>query len=448
MSVNLLRRASRHLRHGRTSEAIRDCELVLAEHSTNAAATHTMGLAQYREGNVSRALELLQRSIELDSAVSDYHNNLGCVLDQLGNIPEAMICFRHAIQLDAKNLSAYRNIAASLERQGRFSDALEGLDQILQADPSFVDAHAGRGSVLQRLFRFNDALKAYRAALSLHSDHLFARRGAAACLDALGRAEELIDTACQTVRLFPNSASDHSDLIQLLHYDGATSASALCKEAKAWATRHAIGDRETGTIHRNEPIGWKRLRVGYCSPDFRDHPLGRLFLPVLSSHNRQAFEIFCYSDAPHPDDWTSRLRALSDRWQDTSRMSDSNLGKKIEEDRIDILVELAGHFPRNRLQMISSRPAPVQITALAYMGTTGLSTIDYRITDCHSDPEGMTEGQSTEELIRLPHCAFCYLPPDDAPNVGQLPAASNGFMTFVSLNRLCKITDSVLNSSS
>lgn len=444
MPGTLLQSASDHLRSGRTREAIQDCETLLAVDPKNAAAVHTLGLARYRDGEVALALELLQRSIHLDSHVPDFHNNLGCVFDQLGRLTDAESCFRRAIALKPGFLPARRNIAASLEQQGRLVEALEKLDEILTIDPAFGDAHAGRASVLQGLYRFTEALEAFRLAAKLRPDHLFARRGIVSCLDALGRLDELIGTARETVALFPASASDHSDLIQILHYDANTSPVQLLEEARRWDAKHAVSAGESFTEHANEPTGWRRLRIGYSSPDFRDHPLGRLFMPVLSSHDRQAFEIFCYSDVPRPDRWTSQLQSLSDHWHDTSRVSDGDLAKRINADRIDILVELAGHFPRNRLRMLSWRPAPVQISALAYMGTTGVRSVAYRITDCHSDPQGVTDHQSSEELIRLPQCAFCYAPPDDAADVAPLPAGVNGFVTFASFNRLCKMTDPVL----
>lgn len=439
-----LAQAVQHLSHGRSREAIAACEAILVVDPNNAAAIHTLGLALHRDGATARSIDMLRRAIRLAPQVPDFHNNLGCVLNDLGHLEEAHACFLRTLAVAPSHAGARRNHAGHLQRQGRLSEALREIDGLIREHPSFSDAHASRGSILQAGGRYMGALEAYRRAIALQPNHLFARRGISACLDATGQTQELIQHVRETIRMFPDSAADRSELIQLLHYDSACSAAAICREAQRYAHTHANPGTSRLSTHVNDPNAWRRLRIGYISPDFRDHPLGRLFEPILQSHDRNAFEVLCYSDCPEADPVTQSLCSLADSWRDICRQPDADVAARIVADRIDILIELAGHFPNNRLRMLCSKPAPVQITAIAYMGTTGLPAIDYRISDMYSDPPGMTEGQSSERLVRLPHCAFCYPSPAEAPPIGPLPANRVGYITFGSLNRLCKISDVAL----
>jgi predicted O-linked N-acetylglucosamine transferase (SPINDLY family) len=164
------------------------------------------------------------------------------------------------------------------------------------------------------------------------------------------------------------------------------------------------------------------------------------FEPVLAAHDAAAFEVFCYSDAPVADAVTQRLRAQAGQWRDIAGLSDERVAALIRADRIDLLVDLAGHTARNRLLVFARRPAPVQATWLGYPNTTGLAAIDFRVTDAVSDPPGQTEAWHTEELVRLAGPFSCYAPPAESPPVSPLPALAAGHVTFGCLNNLAKLT--------
>jgi predicted O-linked N-acetylglucosamine transferase (SPINDLY family) len=160
----------------------------------------------------------------------------------------------------------------------------------------------------------------------------------------------------------------------------------------------------------------------------------------LKHHDHNQFEILCFSDIARPDAMTAQLRAGADAWHDIHGQSDENVTKLIHENKIDILIDLAGHSAHNRLLVFARRPAPVQINYLGYPASTGLSAMDYRLTDMHSDPPGKTEHLHTEEMLRLPTTNWCYSPMDGAPAVGPSPAAAGKPICFGSFNHLEKIT--------
>ena len=191
------------------------------------------------------------------------------------------------------------------------------------------------------------------------------------------------------------------------------------------------------------PAG-RRLRIGYVSADFREHPVVSFLEPILAAHDRHRFEIFCYSDVSRPDAITRRLQGYADYWRSLVGLSDAQAAERIRQDDIEILVDLAGHTGGNRLRAFARKPAPIQVSYLGYLGTTGLSAMDYYITDAHADPPGLSEEHYQESLIRLPECGFCYAP-GPAPEVRpEPPAQQSGQITFGCLNNPAKVSDEVL----
>ena len=199
--------------------------------------------------------------------------------------------------------------------------------------------------------------------------------------------------------------------------------------------------------HASDPAPDRTLRVGFLSPDFRDHPVGQSLLPLFSHHDRRQTEIVGYGDVRVPDRVTARLKTLADHWHSTVGLSDRQVAERIRTDGIDILVDLALHTANNRLLVFARRPAPVQVTMLGMPGTTGLSTIDYRLTDPYLDPPGATDGDYTEQSIRLPRGYWCYQAPGGRrPPVSALPALANGFVTFGCLNQFAKVSAPALQA--
>jgi predicted O-linked N-acetylglucosamine transferase (SPINDLY family) len=223
-------------------------------------------------------------------------------------------------------------------------------------------------------------------------------------------------------------------------YDART----LCEEHRRWDRNHAAPLARFIGPHLNDRSPDRRLRVGYVSPDFRHHPVGRFLLPLLESHDRRSFEIFGYASVDVPDTMTDRCRAHTDVWRNMLGSSDEQVARTIRQDRIDILVDLSVHMAKNRLLVFARKPAPVQVTYLAYCGTTGLSTIDYRLTDPYLDPPGQDEQIYTEQSVRLPETYWCYQPAIETPPVNALPALDVGHVSFGSLNNFCKVTPATL----
>jgi predicted O-linked N-acetylglucosamine transferase (SPINDLY family) len=193
--------------------------------------------------------------------------------------------------------------------------------------------------------------------------------------------------------------------------------------------------------HDNRGDPQRRLRIGYVSSDLRAHSVCYFALQMLEHHDRSAVEVFCYADTVRPDEMTARAKSLADEWRSITRLPDDAAAAMIREDRIDVLVDLSGHTVGNRLTVFARRAAPVQVTYLGYPDTTGLPTMDYRLTDSFADPAGDADARATEKLVRIDRCAWCYSPASSAP---EITARKPGPITFGTFNALAKINSQVL----
>ncbi len=200
--------------------------------------------------------------------------------------------------------------------------------------------------------------------------------------------------------------------------------------------------------HGNDRQPERRLRVGYVSGDFREHVVGRNLLPLFQEHDHKQFEVFCYSDVFRPDEFTSRFQDTADVWRNIRDLTDEQLAALVREDGIDILVDLELHTDLNRLLAFARKPAPVQVTFAGYPGTTGLTAMDYRLTDHYLDPPGHDDTCYSEQSIRIGASFWCYAPITAEPPVNSLPALENGFVTFGCLNNPCKVNAGVIELSS
>ena len=189
--------------------------------------------------------------------------------------------------------------------------------------------------------------------------------------------------------------------------------------------------------------GHERIRIGYISPDLCVHPVGRLVRPLLTQYDRTQFAVHCYARCAE-DALSETFRAAVDVWHNIRGCSAAEAAALIRRDEVDILVDLAGHTKGNSLPVLAFRPAPVQVTGIGYFNTTGLSAVDYVLSDVYVDPPGAGDDAMTEEILRLPHSHFCCTLPDDLPPVMPPPMEQRGCVTFGSFNNFNKVTDEVL----
>ena len=228
-----------------------------------------------------------------------------------------------------------------------------------------------------------------------------------------------------------------------LHHVEPPDPDALFAEHIAWTARHANVEGKPRTAFANVRDAHRRLKIGYMSPRFCGGPLAHFFLPLLEAHDHQAVHVTCYSVSAVRDEATAIMRAQADAWRDAGNRDDEGLVELVRADEIDILVDLVGHCPGNRLGAFARRGAPIQFTWMDYVGTTGLPTMDYLVTDALHTPVGGAQ-RYTERVLRLPETRLCYRPTQPLPPLAASPAAARGFVTFGCFNRLNKLGASVI----
>jgi protein O-GlcNAc transferase len=473
-----IRLALQHHQAGRIAQAERIYRDVLAQQPNHSGALHLLGVVAQQLGQLDTAIELIGRAIAINPVVAEYYIDLSSVLGEKGLFDEAVTAIRQAIRLKPDFAPSHYNLGNTLYRQGKFDEAIESYRCALKIKPDYVNAHINLGVTLCDMGRCDEAIASLRQAVRLKPDLAAAQNNLGTALCDKGELDEAIAAFRRAIELQPDLAEAHNNLASALKDQGNIDDAIACYDRAVALAPHNSGYLSnriyTLTFHPGympsailqEHLRWndlfgkpllplikphgndcnpnRRLRVGYVSPDFRAHPVGRFVLPLLAAHDHARFEIFCYAWG-HPDDFTARIRGCADAWRNIAPLSDDQAAEMIREDRIDVLVDLAMHMAKNRLPLFARKPAPVQATYLAYAGTTGQGAMDYRITDPHLDPPGSSDGCYSEESIYVKNY-WCYQPPIENLPITPVPAVGAGFVTFGCLNNFAKVTSGTLQA--
>ena len=435
-----LRQAIQLYQQGRLPEAEAACRRILGQNPADAAAAHVLGRIALESGRRPDAVAWLSRAVALLPDALAYRVDLGAALAMSGRAAEALPHVREAVRRKPDAADLRNNLGGLLEALGRLDDAVAEYDEAIRLRPAYAEAHYNRGNALRRADRFVESAAAYRESLRLRPDYHKAENNLAIALEELCDADGAIECLRKVVERRPHDPAAHSSLLYALHYSPAYDAEALYREhvtCSAGFQPAASTKQQAGSLRYKKN---KTIRVGYVSPDLRDHTVTRFIGGALAHHDREAFEVFLYSDAVRPDATSERMKGLGHAWRDCATLSDGQLAETIRADSIDVLVDLRGHGAGNRLPLFARKPAPVQVTMVGYFDTTGLPQMDWRVTDAWMDPPGVSERFHTEKLFRLPGGCWCYSPDEDAPEVAPPPVFQAGHVTFGSLNKIAKVS--------
>ncbi len=333
--------------------------------------------------------------------------NLGTALLRTGRPDEAIAAYRSALAIDSGIVGAHVNLGNALQQSGDLDGAVAALESALRLQPEAAEVHNNLGNLYKDQGRFDDAFAAYDTARRLDSDF----RPAYSNLLALTKL---------SIRHAPAE-------IFALH--------------RSFAERFEPGWQAGYIPPANAPDPDRRLRIGYVSPDCHT-ALPAFVEPVLRQHDRARFEVFVYFNNPQPATVLARIAPIEVRVM--KGVPDGTVADWIRADGIDILIDIAGHTGHNRLGVFGGKPAPVAVTWLDYLGTTGLDSIDYRLTDAVSDPPGASDALHSETLLRLDPVQWCWNPPSEVSVPCPLPAIAAGHLTLGSFNNCAKITDATL----
>ena len=429
---------------GRSSEAEASIRRALELKPTYYEAHINLGRILCALGRTAEAESSLRRALELKPDDCEAHNSLGAFLQEQGRASEAEACYRRALELKPDSHFAHFNLGIALQDLGRLPEAEASFRRAIELKPDAYQAHTNLGNVLQAVRRFSEAEASYRRALELEPASEATHSNLGSALRELGRLNEAESCFRRALELDPDCHEARSNLLFTLNCTDRLSRAELFGEHLRWALQHEVPLIAQRQAHPNTRDSRRKLRIGYVSPDFRRHSVAYFIEPVLAGHVRDAFEVFCYSNVVTPDRMTQHLLGLSDSARSITAMSDARAAELVRSDRIDILVDLAGHTSRGRLGLFALKPAPVQVSYLGYPNTSGIGAIDWRLTDLHADPPGESDTFHSEQIARLPASFLCFRPPVEAPEVQLSPHLRKGYITFGSFNVLSKITPGVV----
>lgn len=336
--------------------------------------------------------------------------NLGNSQADAGDQEQAIRCYRESLRIKSDFHLAIKELGVLFQQQGRIEEAFAFYQEALKIEPNYAEGHASLGGLYARQGKIPEAIACYRRALSLN----------------------------------PDLHQVHSNLLFYINFDSSYTPGAIFDEYRSWNEKHAQKFLSQMKPFENDLDPQRRLRIGFVSPDLKEHVVATYLEPFLRHFNQNEFEVFCYANVLRSDETTQRLKNYSARWRDITALSDDEASELIREDQIDILVDLAGHMAENRLLVFARKPAPVQVTQWGYPNTTGLTTMDYRLTDAHMDPQSLTDEFHSEKLMRLSRCIFCYQPIEPSPEVSPSPFLKKNYITFGSFNNFAKVSDETL----
>lgn len=403
-------------------------------------AYNNMGVVLKDTGQLDEAITYFQKALEINPNIPDIYYNLGLALRDRGRLDESIACYQKALQLNPGYADAYSNLGNAFNDKGRLDEAIICYQKALKLNPDFADAYSNLGHAFHEKSHFEEAVAYYQKALKIRPDFAYAHNNMGNLFKDMGNLKEAESCYRRAIEINPDNSIYYSNFLFLMNYNATYNCQIILSEHLRFAKQFAKPLSSAILPHTNTPSTSRRLKIGYVSPDLRRHSVAYFIEPVFAAHNHSSFEVYCYSDVICPDTVTERLQQYADQWRNIVGMSDEKVAELAKKDGIDILIDLAGHTANNRMLLFARKPAPVQVSWIGYPNTTGLSTIDYRIVDSYTDPEGLTDPFYIEKILRLPESFLCYMPDKESPEVSGLPALVSGKITFGSFNHFPKVS--------
>ncbi len=464
-----------NLKKGDLKEAKDNINQALQREDKNPIFMFNLALTEMGYRNFAAVVELLKRALTYRSDKPSYWYVLGQALHSQRKFPEAIEAFQHsssmvpenakvlfflgmaltgdlkfkeaahtlqqATQLAPERAELYNELGNAYYGMGQLDTAIQNYQKALKLDPKQIDPLINMGMISYHSVQLTVASQFFAQALKIDPEHTIVHNNLGKIYSTLGEQELALTHYNKSMPNHPKPTDLKSNMILAQIYNDECDPETILKTAEDF---DRICVHQPACTHNNESNPSRRLRVGYMSSNFSNHAVGQFIQPVLEAHNHDMFEIFGYSNTHQPDNVTKDIESLCDHWYPINTMKDEELAKQINQDSIDILIDLTCHSPNNRLAALAYKPAPIQISWLGFNATSGLSEIDYALTDAVACPDG-EEHYLTETPLLLPKGVFCYQPfkHNDEPTI-TAPSRENKNIVFGSFNKLAKTNSTTL----
>jgi protein O-GlcNAc transferase len=454
----LMRQATEQFQAGNWDEARDVLERVLAFDPEQAEALYLLAGIKVGRGEAETGVELIRKALAIAPGNPNYHFSLGEVLTRLGRFDEAIPHLREAVerrpdaigwkqQLDAALHNATLasghdpgaaqfNIGLAFEQRGQLREAEQAFYNATLLDRDATGPHIKLALVRRDQGRPVEAEAPALQATQIDPLSPDAWWALGSVLSSQGNHNSALECFRRTIELRPDHEAAWCSLLFSLNYSDAVNAQEVFDEHIRYGRLLSAEVAEVPP-RRNSSA---KVKVGYLSADFVQHPIAHFIRAPLEHHDRSRFEVYCYFAGNRSDGVTESLRAAADHWRAVANLGGEELFQLLRDDGIDILVDLSGHSSGNRLAVLARKPAPVQVTYLGYPNTTGLVAIDFRLTDAYADPPGRSDQLHAERLVRLPRSFLCYSPAPSGVEIALAREQPGRQPTFASFNNVQKIS--------
>ena len=394
---------------GENEKAIPYFKKALEYGPNNIQYSYQLGMVYKILGRIEGALEQLQTALNINPNDITCLNEAGLLYIEIGENNKANDCLNKAHDLDPTNITTLINLAFHCFRYKLYNEAISFAEQVIKIDPEYSEAYYLIGHTL------------------IMSN--FVEKGIEYVQLALSKSDI-------------NTAFRRRSILMSYLYSDTYSNDQIFQEHRLWADKFLNYGTYSSKNHNNPN---KKLKIGFVSPDFREHSVISFLLPIFNNYNKKEFEYIGYSGVKCPDSVTAEIKDMLDSWRDISRLSSNEIAEQIKHDEVDIVIDLVGHTAGEFINAFALKPAPIQFTYLGYPFSTGLKNMDYRITDNYADPVKLTEHLHTEKLIRISPSFLCYQAiKQDVPIDSEPPFQHNDYITFGSFNNLNKLSNKTI----
>ncbi len=405
---------------------------------------YNLACALRDKGQSDAAITHYQRAITLDPNCIEAHVNLGNVWKDKKQLDNAIACYERALTL-RPDATPHNNLGIIWYEKGQLDNAIAAFHRALAADPEYYEAHYNLGNAYKDKGQLDQAAASYQRALAINPDSAEAFNNLGNAWSDKGQIDQAIGCYERAMALRPTLVSAHDCYVFYMHYHPAYDSHRILAENRRWNDRHARPLQSRIQPHTNDRNPDRRLRIGYVSPDFREHPVGRFLLPLLASHDHNSFEILCYAQVAVPDEMTVKLQGYADIWRNTVGLSDEQMAEMVRQDQIDDFdLTPTGHTLNNRLLVFARKPCWKKITypCVLQYETGALTQPDYRYftESSYLNHPDQNDDCYSEQSIRLPETYWCYQPPIELDE----SKATSGSITFGCLNNFSKVAPTTL----
>lgn len=389
-------------------EAIACYQKALAIAPASAEILYSLGNALRSMGHPAQAASCYQEAIQHQPVFPEAYTNLGSALKDLGKLDEALVCFQKALTFKPDLAETYNNMGNALRDKGDLEQAVSCYKQAVRLKEDLVEAHFNLGSVNKELGKIKNAIQSFHSAFVLKPNYSKALNQLVFQILRGCFWKELEDFAFQldnltALELKRGAKTGETPFVSVSRRADPVVNLAIASSWSRHISKTAASLKKNYTV-KGSASNRSRIRIGYLSNDFRNHPIAHLILSLFGCHNRDKFEIFCYSHGQNDGSiYRKRIQNECDEFIDLVDRSDGDAADRIYEDRVDILVDLMGYTQGHRLTISALRPAPVQVSFLGFPGTTGAGFFDYIIADRTVIPERHKAFYS-EKIVYMPHC--------------------------------------------